>query len=117
MKLSKLKGELRSVAVPIGDVGTLNVNYYPAKFTEQLQTEMAALEARVKAKQTSGEALEGEEATASAALLMRLMDSWDLEDEKGAKIAPTADILVNELGYININRITTAIMESLNPNA
>jgi hypothetical protein len=78
---------------------------------------MTEIERRVKDKQTRGEPLEGDEAVSSAMLLTKLLASWDLEEEKG-QIAPIdAAFMVDQLGFININRITRAIVESLDPNA
>jgi hypothetical protein len=117
MKLSAVKLETRSVALSFGPGEVLNVDYYPARFTRKVMDELNEIDRRVQDKQNRGAALEGDEAVAPALLLSRILAGWDLETEDGKPVKITPEFLADEMGYLNINRITRAIMESLDPNA
>lgn len=116
MKLSQFQAVTRTVSIDLGADEPLKVRYYPAKFNKTLQTRLTAIQRKAEERQAKGETIEEEE-SAAARLLIELAADWDLTDDNGGAVPITESVLVDGLGYININTITTALIGAINPNA
>lgn len=116
MKLSQIKDFALSVAVNVG-AGTLNIEFHPSRFTRSMQKELAALAKAAREKIEKGETPDDDATESTAQMLVKLLDSWDLEDDKGKRCPITVRFIADELGYYAANRIANAVVEALNPNA
>lgn len=117
MRLSQIKQERKPVPVKMGEAGTLTVQIVPARYTRPMQDRLLQMEAGARARREQGTPAPEDEIASDAVFVSELLDGWDLEDDAGKPIPVTPEFFVEELGYFNLQRIVSAILGALNPNA
>jgi len=102
IRLSALVADRRTLTVPFGD-DALTLTYRPSAVN-------ATQEARELAERAKGEHLK-----AQANSLAEIVTSWDVTDDDGKPLAPTAEV-IGGLGLEVATRLMRAILADLLPN-
>lgn len=102
IRLSALTADRRTLVVPFGE-DSLTLAYRPSGVN-------AAQEARELEERAKGEHLK-----AQARSLAEIISSWDLEDDDGKPVPPSAEV-IGGLGLEVATRLMRAILADLLPN-
>jgi hypothetical protein len=103
VRLSHLAQDRRTCTIQVGD-DTVTVTYRPGGVTPELEDQLRTC----LTEQRGGAAL--------VALLTHCLVEWDVVDDRGAMIPPTASRL-RQLPTLFLSRVAQAILEDLRPNA
>ncbi|HXF08989.1 MAG TPA: hypothetical protein VNK45_10800 [Candidatus Acidoferrales bacterium] len=103
VKLSQLTADRRACRLAVGD-DTLTITYRPSGITPELEDQLR----EYTTDQRGGAAL--------VTLLAHCLIEWDLLDDRGKPISPTAEHL-RRLPTVFLGRVMQAIMEDLRPNS
>jgi hypothetical protein len=100
--LGHLKKQTKAVAPIDFDGEALNIRYRVHAFTPNVEAELRASEK------------EGSVSDSLVRMLTLLLDSWDLNDEKG-KVLPVNETVLRDVPLAVLSRIFTAISEDQAP--
>jgi hypothetical protein len=103
-----------AVEIPCGE-DPLRFEFYPAKFTRQLQERLRKADKAVEAAEAAGEEPRSEDNEGAASILVAVFASWNLTDEKGKPCECSVRFLVDELGYFAIGRLLRGVYSELDP--
>lgn len=103
VKLSRITGELRTVTIPFGDDGDLNVTFRPGGITPSREEELVVEESQ------------GRGVRAAVGLLCEVVSSWDLLDDTGTPYPLDVDLLMRTLPSDVFVMILRAIKEAGSP--
>lgn len=85
VRLSKIKGETRTIRLDFGDAGDLNIVFRPGGITPAREEELQV------------EDTEGRGVRAVIGLLCEIVESWDLLDDTGEPLPLDVDVVMRTI--------------------